>query len=83
MSDEKVRMRQSFLSYARPTLRLSDKVSTTEDWEAAMRIWFDEQDRALWGSYEAGWESANRLLLEDNNLVMFNTFQIGTEEQKK
>ena len=78
MSDEQIKMRLSFLSYARPTLRLSDKVSTTADWEAAMGIWFDGRDRALWGAYQAGWESAIRFLLNDKNLMMFNTFQMRT-----
>lgn len=75
MSDNEIKMRLSFLSYARPTLRMADKATTTEDWETAIRMWFDERDRGLWAAYEAGWKNATKLLLEKNNLVMFDTYE--------
>lgn len=60
MTDNKVEMRVSFLNYARPTLRISDKVWTTEDWDNAMRLWFDAQDLAIWKAFEAGWKASER-----------------------
>lgn len=63
--DWKVKMRTGFLSYARPTLRVFDKVSTTEDWEALMQAWFDHEDRALWEAYEAGWNHSRGIWIKE------------------
>lgn len=67
-SDEnKIQMRDWFLWSFKVSARqyIRDMIHSDNDWEAALRNWFSDEDLAVWKAYEAGWTHSREITLEE------------------